>query len=126
MPATPTARAVERLVRLAGMLGSDFEGERANAAALATRALQAHGLTWRELVERAFAHRPAPEPVPRPPRSGPAHLARWLLNQPGDWSEWERKFLANLSAWHGAPTAKQLGILQRLADRVVTTTEAAA
>lgn len=36
------------------MLGSDHEGERANAARLATLELRRLGLTWSQLVERAF------------------------------------------------------------------------
>lgn len=47
-------RAVQRLIAIAGMLGSDHDGERANAARLATIDLRQLGLTWRELIELAF------------------------------------------------------------------------
>lgn len=43
-----------RLAALAGMLGSDHEGERANAARLATLELRRLGLNWAELIARAF------------------------------------------------------------------------
>lgn len=45
---------VRRLVAIAGMLGSDHDGERANAARLATIELRRLGLTWSDLVQRAF------------------------------------------------------------------------
>lgn len=71
-------RAVQRLIAIAGMLGSDHEGERANAARLATIDLRQLGLTWAELIERAFAALEAPprreavqegwEPQARPER----------------------------------------------------------
>ena len=47
--------ALERFIRLCGMLGSDFEGERANAAALASRMLRESGLTWRDIIGSAPA-----------------------------------------------------------------------
>jgi hypothetical protein len=43
----------EKLAAIAGMLGSEHDGERAAAARIATAELQALGLTWRDLVERA-------------------------------------------------------------------------
>jgi hypothetical protein len=40
-----------RLVKLLGMLGSAYEGERANAAALIDRMIREHGLTWQQIFE---------------------------------------------------------------------------
>ncbi len=63
--------ARERLMRIAGMFGSQFPGERANAAEAATRLLQEHRLTWRDVL--------APCPAPRPGRAatiGPARSRR--------------------------------------------------
>lgn len=51
---------LKRLIAIAGMLGSDHDGERANAARLATLELRRLGLTWAELVTRAFSALPAP------------------------------------------------------------------
>lgn len=47
----PTSRA--KLVGILGMLGSDFDGERAVAALLASRLLKSHGLTWDDLIPPA-------------------------------------------------------------------------
>jgi hypothetical protein len=44
MPSLPQAQR-KRLCRLLGMLGSVFEGERANAGALADKLLRDHNLT---------------------------------------------------------------------------------
>lgn len=44
------------------MLGSDYDGERASAARLATIELKRLGLTWIELIKRAFQNPPAHEP----------------------------------------------------------------
>jgi hypothetical protein len=45
---------VERLARIAGMLGSAHEGERATAAQIATAMLKAMGLTWSEVINRGL------------------------------------------------------------------------
>ncbi len=46
---------LSRLEKLAGMLGSDFDGERATAAALASKLLQNHGLTWADVIRAPAA-----------------------------------------------------------------------
>ena len=48
------ADAIERLVRIAGMLGSAHEGERATAAKMASDMLKAMGLTWSEVINRGL------------------------------------------------------------------------
>ena len=46
---------LSRLEKLAGMLGSDFDGERAAAAAMASKLLQSHGLTWADVIRAPAA-----------------------------------------------------------------------
>jgi hypothetical protein len=48
------ADAIERLARIAGMLGSVHEGERAAAAQMASAMLRAMGLTWSEIIYRGL------------------------------------------------------------------------
>jgi hypothetical protein len=65
------ADTIERLARIAGMLGSAHEGERATAAEMASAMLKAMGLTWSEVIRRGLgaatcrqadqAHAPANE-----------------------------------------------------------------
>lgn len=40
-----------KLIKVLGMLGSDFDGERANAAKMATQILKDAGLTWYDVLD---------------------------------------------------------------------------
>ena len=68
------AKWLERLVRIAGMIGSEHDGELATAARMVTNELRMRGLTWRQVIERAFATQAKEEPEAearqRPGRSG--------------------------------------------------------
>jgi hypothetical protein len=46
---------IERLARIAGMLGSAHDGERAAAAKMASAMLKAMGLTWSEIIYRGLS-----------------------------------------------------------------------
>ena len=59
-----------KLRAIIGMLGSDHDGERANAARLATAELRRLGLTWADLVNRAFGQAP---PRPQPAQQQPSY-----------------------------------------------------
>jgi hypothetical protein len=45
---SPAERA--KLIRILGMLGSDFDGERASAGLLASRLLKVNNITWADVV----------------------------------------------------------------------------
>ena len=62
---SPPDRTAQRLAAVCARLASDFDGERAVAARLASHMLTAAGLTWQELVSRAFA---VPAARQKPPR----------------------------------------------------------
>ena len=62
----------EKLVRLCGMLTSDFPGERANAAQKASAFIKQAGLTWRDII------------IP-PPRADNQHQAGASASTAGDW-----------------------------------------
>lgn len=113
---------VARLARLAGMLGSTFDGERANAAALATRELQRAGLTWSAVIERAFAQgervRTGTAPAPDQPADDVAMLQAVRVRISA-LSDWEISFTENLLSWRGRFTPKQRATLRRIHDRVV-------
>lgn len=111
MPAALPQNVADRLVKLAGMLGSAFDGERANAAAAATRLLEQHGLTWREVLAP-----PAPRPRGPIPTGWRAVAADCLL-VPELLSEWERGFLRSLQGYSRL-TEKQQAVLERIAQRV--------
>jgi hypothetical protein len=90
-----------RIAKIAGRFGSDFEGERAAAALLASRILRDNGATWSEVLAPSLNPSPAPRatrPEPKPaPRPHPVHhkaVARLLL-RPGLRNH-ERAFLHTL------------------------------
>src|SRR4051812_18279276 len=117
-----------RLVRLLGMLGSDFDGERAAAAAKADELVRDLGLTWDAVVASPALAPPPPPPPPVPPPSSnwtgwtgwrrPAHqrAAGACLRAPTRWTAWERKFLASVEA-QPSISEKQRAILAELAAR---------
>lgn len=112
MGVTLPPAAADRLQKLAGMLGSAFDGERANAAAAATRLLEQHGTTWREIL--------APEtPRPRAPvPTGWRAVVADLVLFPERLSDWEQVFLRGLSRFPRL-SPKQQVILDRIAARVL-------
>jgi hypothetical protein len=102
----------KRLVQLLGMLGSDFDGERANAGRLAHRLLVEHDLRWDDVVVSAIA-----VPVNAAPRTerdvvGDCIVRDWLLDG------WEKRFLQSLAEWAGAYTVKQRLKLDEIARRL--------
>ena len=87
-------RAADRLTKLCGLLTSSHDGERANAAALASRLLTDCGLTWADLVARAFQ-------APQPPAQLPPHAqhirdVQWALRFQNRLTDRERKFLTDI------------------------------
>ncbi len=106
----PDPSVASKLAKICAMLTSSHGGERANAAALASRLLTDCGLTWQQLVERAFQ---APQPTVRPPASHPPRrhrpapqppapndearvLAVRLLERPHLLNSWERNFVYSI------------------------------
>lgn len=113
-----TAAERTKLVRMLGMLGSEFEGERAAAALKADKLVRSRGLTWEALLD-------APPPRPR---------SSWSYTQPPPLprddtdlavcgrgfhllTEWEIDFVTNCSR-RAAVSEKQAEVLARVADRL--------
>jgi hypothetical protein len=120
------AKTLAKLGSVCGMLGSDFPGERANAAEAATKLLKAHGVTWRQLVEQAFAvpAKPAGKPRAKGKAAGKVDEPDWRAQvmrcalYAHRLSEWEQLFIQNMQAWTSPPSAKQLAVLTRLFAKV--------
>lgn len=118
-----------RFAKICAMMTSSFEGERSNAAERASSMLRAAGMTWSDVVDRAFAgagqsaQRDEASNQPRPARGAYerhmtfgdygikyviTRLTKAALEQ--DFTEWERLFLESLitqgSMYRGA-TEKQ-------------------
>jgi len=82
-------RTTDRLTKLLGMLGSDHAGERANAAAQADKLLRAHGLTWREWIERQPTARLEPRSI--------EDIIDFCLSHRPALNDWEREFLGDIN-----------------------------
>ncbi|MGI9127023.1 MAG: hypothetical protein ACR2IG_02330 [Roseomonas sp.] len=111
-----------RIAKIAGRFGSDFEGERAAAALLASRILKDHGTTWSDVLAPSLnprmatrATRPEPKPAPRP---HPVHhkAVAALLLRPGLRNH-ERAFLQSLLG-HSALTRIQSHVLASIHARL--------
>jgi hypothetical protein len=104
----------DRLQKLCGLFGSQHDGERAAAAALADQLVRAAGLTWRDVIR-----------WPAPPYSPPE-----TVGIPDDWREltirilrhcdrlsaWELDFLHTVSGRRSV-SEKQWRVIHRLARR---------
>jgi hypothetical protein len=88
-----------RLVRLLGMLGSDFNGERANAGRLADTLVRSLGLRWDDVIAVAGAseQQRAVSPRTRQGRArGHRDAAAACLASGCIWTEWKRGFLTSI------------------------------
>jgi hypothetical protein len=116
---TLTADERQRLAKLLGMLGSDHQGERDNAAQAANRLVQQHGATWFDVVT------PAASPLDRPCRDhrDPFGGRDWRTiasrcrHFPHLINAWEDQFLADVrqrSMLTLKQSAKLIAIFTRL------------
>ena len=116
VPLSPAER--RRLVNILGMMGSDHDGERAGAAALASRLVRDRGLTW-DAVIPADGSTTTSSPSP-----GAADYAAWrAMLALCTWhraalSEWEQGFVADLQCRRKPPTPKQVAAATQIADRL--------
>lgn len=111
MPTAIPATALDKLVKLLGLLGSDHAGERDAAGLAAHRLLQQHKATWREILTPAPEHR---EPLQSTWRTACAELAE----RPDDLRPWELKFVTDLPKFQRLST-KQRYVLFEIAERVL-------
>ena len=113
VPHVPAA-LVDKLAKVAGLLGSDHDGERSAAAYRATVLIREAGLTWAEVIRAAGPR--VVEREPEQPRSGGAQWYSQALAcaaRPGRLTPWERSFLDSLLA--GGPYRSPLSPKQEAA-----------
>jgi hypothetical protein len=92
-----------RLVKIVGMFGSSFDGERANAARLADTLVRQLGLTWSDVI--AFV--PAWQTMVRACRDQVHRL-----------NEREANFILSANRWRRGPTEKQYKWLVDIHNRL--------
>ena len=89
------AELINRLAKVAGMLGSDHDGERAAAALQATRIIREAGWTWRDVIEAAGSRHEAPIQFDRAPtwreQVDDCLVMHWRF------TAWEMQFLRSLA-----------------------------
>ncbi len=103
-----------RLVAILGRLGSDFDGERASAALLASRLLRDRNLTWDDVVAAGGSTRPEPSwTAGASAEQGDLVVClRWL----GELSAWEVGFVTDLRRKRRPLTPAQAVKLVQIAD----------
>jgi hypothetical protein len=102
-------KAAEHLVKLCGLLGSNHEGERANAGKLADDFVRKLGLRWSDVICIATVN------------GTPAEWQGMALKCEQHWSELterERDFVANLRRLRKPPSDRQLEWLETIAERL--------
>jgi hypothetical protein len=84
-------QAADKLVKICRLFGSDQTGERASAALMAHKLLQAVGLDWADVISV---------------QAGDAGVVFALRNK-HLLNTWQRQFVTGLSRWRGPLTHKQ-------------------
>ena len=112
MNAAPLDR--DRLAKLLGMMGSAHDGEVVAAARQAERLRADAGLTWHDIVLPAL-------PSPRPQRRGAMTLGQaiqFVLDHEDALTAWESDFARSIKRQTSPLSPKQIGILERLVEKV--------
>lgn len=110
-PLDPASRA--KLVGILGMLGSDFDGERASAGLLATRLLKDCGLRWEDVIPPAVCF------AGEQSSGGNRSNLTLCLHHLGQLTEWECGFVQSVAS-RGQMSPKQVDVLARIAGALRT------
>ena len=110
----------DRLTRLLGMLGSDFDGEVANAGRLADKLVRSAGLTWAAVLAPTLTapdHDHRSDTGADPLRGDWRAMAAACTRFPHLLNRWETEFLSDLQRFLRL-SAKQHAILIRIVTRL--------
>mgnify|MGYP001563291157 CR=1 FL=1 len=112
-PLTDESR--DRLVKLCGMMGSSFDGERATAALMADRLVKSMGVTWNDLIIRRHG---TTGPTPAEPETDWwCDMASVAMQHSFLLSQWELQFVSSIRMRYSL-TTKQEAIAVRIAARL--------
>jgi hypothetical protein len=101
-------QSAERLTKFLGLLGSNSDGERANAARMADQLVRGLGLTWGDIVI-------PPHAVPASDWRRMANYCRMLRDQ---LNQREMEFVESITRYRGAPSDKQQRWLSKIYARL--------
>ena len=105
----------QRLSKLCGLFGSEFDGERANAARMADDLIRGFGLTWKDVIWPGHTEARAPNQAWHDPRDH-QDAARRCLRCAEVLTEWERRFCRSVLGYTRL-SDKQLRVLNRLVEK---------
>ena len=105
----------QRLTKLCGLFGSEFDGERANAARMADDLIRGFGLTWKDVIWPVHAEAGAPDQAQHVPHDH-QDAARMCLRFAEVLTEWERQFCRSILGYRRL-SEKQERMLYRLVDK---------
>jgi hypothetical protein len=103
----------ERLVKLAGMFGSDHAGERANAAALADELVRRLGWRWPDVILPSLAG-----PDRRRDIENVQDAIKFALKFEDELTRWEVNFLSTLGRQLSPASVKQIAVLHGVVEKV--------
>jgi hypothetical protein len=120
-----TSQEYERLTRLLGMFGSDFDGEVLNAARAAQKLVKSKGETWETVLRTASTQSYTNGHEQRRPKEstneykGAPHASEVdaCMGRANFCTPWEREFLVSIKdRW--SLSEKQRGILDRIKEKL--------
>lgn len=134
MPISIPTNELRRLSGVLGLLSSNYDGERSNAAVMTTKALELHGWTWADVSEaigqlnlpakvRHLASAPSKPSAPQTSDEdlAEAHiLAAEYVRHIGLLDTWEAEFTRGMLDWSDVVSPRQLQKLQALVKLVQT------
>lgn len=100
-----------KFLGVVGRLGSDFDGERATAARMATDMLRQHGMAWSDVLQLPQPEQPAPRPTPRFHDAG-RDLVLDLMSIVDDLPSGRADFVRGCNAQKSPLSEKQIMALQ--------------
>ena len=109
-------QAADRLTKLLGMLGSNSDGERANAALMADRFVHGLGLTWHDVIN-------TPLKLQTTIAEDWEVWANYCLAHVGRLSFKEQSFIRSMYGRKRQPTSNQYDWLKGIYDRLQTGTQ---
>jgi hypothetical protein len=110
----------DRLAKLLGLLGSDYDGEVANAGRLADKLVRGAGLTWPDVIAPALTapdHDHRGDTAADPLRGNWRAMAAVCARFPHLIDRWEWQFLSGLQRFPRL-SIKQQAILVRIVTRL--------
>ena len=106
---TQTSSFTRRLAKICGMFGSQFDGERSNAAKSADDMVRSAGLSWQEVFGGLSQKWREP--------TNPTEAIVACQRHKECLNDWEREFLESILT-RSCLTSKQVRVLDRLVNRV--------